>query len=152
MTVRIGTRASKLALWQTHYVADLLKQAGLQTEIKTFKTTGDKILDKPLAAIGSKGLFTAELEEALLNREIDLAVHSAKDLPTTFAPNLKIIAFTNRHRAQRCLIKSEQKFRFFQASENRNFFESADCPNQILLPPFYLSVCARKFTYADKTS
>lgn len=104
MILKIGTRASRLALWQTQYIVNLLEGAGLKTEIKTIKTKGDKILNKPLAAIGSKGLFTAELEEALLNRQIDLAVHSAKDLPTAFPPNLKIIAFTKRHRANDVLV------------------------------------------------
>lgn len=112
MVIKIGTRASQLALWQTQYVADLLKYAGLKTVIKTIKTTGDKVLDKPLAAIGSKGLFTAELEEALLDKQIDLAVHSAKDLPTTFLPNLKIIAFTKRHRANDVLVSLNKDLDF----------------------------------------
>lgn len=83
-TVRFGTRASDLALWQTHHVADLLRAAWpeLAIEIETFRTRGDRIVDTPLPLIGGKGLFTAELEAALLDGRIDCAVHSFKDLPT----------------------------------------------------------------------
>jgi len=89
----IGSRASKLALIQ----AELIKAAlGIETEIKTIKTTGDKILDAPLSKIGDKGLFTKEIEEALLANEIDLAVHSMKDLPTEIPVGLKITAITER--------------------------------------------------------
>lgn len=86
MKLKIGTRRSQLALWQTNYVAGLLQQAwpDVQCEIVPFVTVGDKsqAAGKPLAAIGGKGLFTAELERALLSGDIDLAVHSLKDLPT----------------------------------------------------------------------
>ena len=80
----IGTRSSKLALWQAHHIADCLRNQyqGLIVEIKHIMTTGDKILDVPLAKIGGKGLFTKELEVAMLSGEIDLAVHSLKDMPT----------------------------------------------------------------------
>ncbi len=95
-TIRIGTRGSALALWQAHYVTGLLQQAGLQPEIITFETKGDKILDKSLAKIGSKGIFTAELELALREGQIDIAVHSAKDLQSELPEDLEIIAFTER--------------------------------------------------------
>lgn len=79
----IGTRGSKLALWQAHYVKGLLEEAtGKNVDIKVIKTTGDKILDVPLAKVGGKGLFTKELEVALLAGEVDLCVHSMKDVPT----------------------------------------------------------------------
>lgn len=83
-TFRIGTRGSALALWQTNHVADLLRAAwpSLSIEIEVFTTRGDVILDTPLPQVGGKGLFTAELEEALYNKQIDFAVHSLKDLPT----------------------------------------------------------------------
>lgn len=82
--IRIGTRGSKLALWQAHYVADLIGERydDVTVDLKIFTTRGDKVLDKALPEIGGKGLFTEELETALRNNEIDCAVHSLKDLPT----------------------------------------------------------------------
>lgn len=81
--LKIGTRTSQLARWQTKHIIGLLSQAwpDLECEMHVFETTGDRTLDKPLPEIGGKGLFTAELEQALLSREIDIAVHSLKDLP-----------------------------------------------------------------------
>jgi len=83
-TVTIGSRGSQLALTQTEHVADLLRNAapGLEVAIEIITTTGDRVQDKPLSAIGGKGLFTEELEAALHEGSIDLAVHSLKDLPT----------------------------------------------------------------------
>jgi len=94
----IGTRGSKLALWQAGFVAERLRRAypDLTLEIKRIATTGDKILDAPLARIGGKGLFTKELEAALLAKEADLAVHSLKDFPTVFPPGLVLAAVTER--------------------------------------------------------
>ncbi|MEG6586550.1 hydroxymethylbilane synthase [Dendrosporobacter sp. 1207_IL3150] len=94
----IGTRGSKLALWQANYIAECLKARypGLEVIIKRVMTTGDKILDVPLAKIGGKGLFTKELETEMLSREIDLAVHSLKDMPTELPPGLTLAAITER--------------------------------------------------------
>lgn len=88
--LRLGTRGSKLALWQAHHVADLLRQVvpGLEVEIEVIKTKGDKILDVSLSRIGDKGLFTKEIELALLDNKVDLAVHSMKDLPSVLEPGL----------------------------------------------------------------
>jgi hydroxymethylbilane synthase len=96
--IRIGTRASALARWQTDYVAALLKRAwqDLTVEPVIITTRGDKVLDTPLPLIGGKGVFTAELEAALLNGEIDLAVHSLKDLPTEDTPGLIVGAIPER--------------------------------------------------------
>jgi hydroxymethylbilane synthase len=94
--VKLGTRASKLALWQAHHVADRLGAAGHEVEVVTFSTKGDRILDKPLAEIGDKGLFTQELDRALLDGTIHLAVHSLKDLPTTLPEGLTLAAVTER--------------------------------------------------------
>jgi hydroxymethylbilane synthase len=96
--VRIGTRGSELALWQTRYVKTLLESRfpGIVIDVQTIKTTGDKILDAPLAKIGDKGLFTKELEAALLDERIDLAVHSYKDVPTTIPEDLAIAAVLER--------------------------------------------------------
>ncbi len=103
-TIRIGTRGSALALWQAHYVAGLLQSGGLATEIVTIETKGDQILDRSLAKIGSKGIFTAELEDALHGGRVDIAVHSAKDLQSELPPDLRLIAFTEREIASDVLV------------------------------------------------
>ena len=94
--MKIGTRGSALALWQANHVADRLQAAGHDAEIVTFTTKGDRILDVPLAEIGDKGLFTQELDRALLDGDISLAVHSLKDLPTTLPTGLVLAAVTER--------------------------------------------------------
>ncbi|MBI3393737.1 MAG: hydroxymethylbilane synthase [Nitrospirae bacterium] len=96
--VRIGTRGSALALWQANHVAGLLRgaYAELEVEIVTIKTTGDNILDSPLAQVGGKGLFVKEIEEALLSGEVDLAVHSLKDVPAFFPDGLGLAAVLPR--------------------------------------------------------
>ncbi|MCU0438617.1 MAG: hydroxymethylbilane synthase [Raineya sp.] len=106
--LKIGTRSSKLALWQAYYVEEKLKNAGFQTEIVHIETKGDKILDRSLAKIGSKGVFTEELEEQLRTQDIHLAVHSAKDLPSEMPHDLEIIAFTERERVNDVLISFQQ--------------------------------------------
>ena len=94
----IGTRGSKLALWQAEHVADILRTMNpdLEVVLQHIVTIGDKILDVPLAKIGGKGLFTKELETAMLSGEIDLAVHSLKDMPTELPPGLILAATTVR--------------------------------------------------------
>ena len=91
-TIAIGTRGSPLALQQTSWVTRVLSEVHphLQIKLVVIKTTGDKILDVPLAAIGGKGLFVKEIEEALLDKRIDLAVHSMKDMPGDLPEGLKI--------------------------------------------------------------
>ena len=91
-TLRLATRQSPLALWQAHHVAERLRQAhaGLQVELVPMLTQGDKILDSPLAKIGGKGLFVKELEQGLLEKRADLAVHSMKDVPAQFPPGLSL--------------------------------------------------------------
>lgn len=107
MRIRIGTRASKLALWQAYYVQERLQQAGAETEIVALETRGDKILDVTLSKIGSKGLFTEELEEKLLNGEIEIAVHSAKDVQSELDDTLEIIAFTEREKPNDVLVSDK---------------------------------------------
>lgn len=104
MKIKIGTRASQLALWQAHYIQSRLEAAGAETEIVAMETRGDKVLDVALSKIGSKGVFTEELEEKLLNGEIHIAVHSAKDLQSDLGPAFEIIAFTEREEPNDVLI------------------------------------------------
>jgi hydroxymethylbilane synthase len=89
----IGSRGSQLALWQAHHVATLLK---VPTRLEIIKTTGDKIQDVPLSQVGGKGLFTKEIEEALLDGRIDLAVHSLKDMPSDLPAGLTLAAIPAR--------------------------------------------------------
>jgi hydroxymethylbilane synthase len=93
--IKIGTRGSKLALYQANKVADLLKTLGYDVKIKIIKTTGDRVLDKKLSDIGI-GVFTKELDLAMLNNEIDIAVHSLKDIPTIWNENLIVGAVLER--------------------------------------------------------
>ena len=97
-TIIIGTRASKLALWQAEYIAGELRRhdPACTVTLKKMTTRGDKILDAPLARIGGKGLFTKELEQAMLAGDIDIAVHSLKDMPTEVPAGLAIGAITQR--------------------------------------------------------
>ncbi len=92
----IGSRGSQLALWQANYIRERLETRGAECRIEIIKTTGDKVLDAPLHQVGGKGLFTKEIEEALLDRRIDLAVHSMKDLPTQLPRGLTIAAIPRR--------------------------------------------------------
>ena len=94
--LRIGSRGSQLALWQANHIAALLRDRGHEVEIEIIKTTGDKITDVALAKVGTKGMFTKEIEEALAAGRVDLAVHSLKDLPTEVPPGFEIAAITKR--------------------------------------------------------
>mgnify|MGYP005839356191 CR=1 FL=1 len=92
----IGSRGSKLALWQANWVAGRLRALGEAVRIEVIKTTGDKILDVALSKVGGKGLFTKEIEEALIEGRIDLAVHSLKDMPTEIPAGLTLCAVSER--------------------------------------------------------
>lgn len=96
----IGSRGSQLALWQAHWIEARLQALGAETRLEIIKTTGDKITDVPLAKVGGKGLFTKEIEEALLDGRIDVAVHSLKDLPTEVPAGLTITAIPEREDAR----------------------------------------------------
>jgi hydroxymethylbilane synthase len=98
VTIRIATRKSPLAKWQANHVADLLRalEPGLQVELHELMTRGDKILEVPLAQVGGKGLFVKEIEDALLNGDAQIAVHSMKDLPAIVAPGLVVAAIPVR--------------------------------------------------------
>ena len=110
-SIRIGTRGSELALWQTARVKALLEAChpGITVSVEKIKTTGDKILDVPLAKIGSKGLFTKELENALLDNRVDAAVHSFKDVPTILPENLIIAAVLEREDVRDVFIANQKK-------------------------------------------
>jgi hydroxymethylbilane synthase len=94
--LRIGSRGSQLALWQANHISALLRARGHEVEIEIIHTTGDKITDVALAKVGTKGMFTKEIEEALAAGRVDLAVHSLKDLPTELPPGFEIAAITAR--------------------------------------------------------
>jgi len=95
--IRLGSRGSILALWQAEHIrAEVEKRTGRKVEITKIRTTGDVILDVPLAKVGGKGLFVKEIEEALLEDRIDLAVHSMKDVPTDLPDRLEIVCITRR--------------------------------------------------------
>lgn len=96
MRLRIGSRGSQLALWQANHIAARLRERGNEVEIQVIHTTGDKILDVALSKVGAKGMFTKEIEEALAAKQIDLAVHSLKDLPTELGDEFEIAAIPAR--------------------------------------------------------
>ena len=111
MKIRIGTRGSQLALWQANHVADLLHQKGIETEIITIDTKGDKIQEVSIAKIGSKGVFTEEIEEQLLQGTIDIAVHSAKDMQSELPEHFELIAFTEREQVNDVVVSHNPAFR-----------------------------------------
>ncbi|TAK59951.1 MAG: hydroxymethylbilane synthase [Bacteroidetes bacterium] len=107
----LGSRGSQLALWQTEWVKAMLEKTfpKLHVEIRLIKTKGDKILDSPLSKIGDKGLFTREIEQAMLDNQIDAAVHSLKDLPTQLPEGLCIGAIGKREDARDVFIANTKK-------------------------------------------
>ncbi|NOY39466.1 MAG: hydroxymethylbilane synthase [Nitrospirae bacterium] len=114
--VIIGTRGSRLALWQAEWVKSELQRLypDLKIELNRIKTTGDKILDVPLAKVGGKGLFVKEIEEALLRQEADIAVHSMKDVPTEFPAGLHLAVICKREDPRDAFISQtqDQGFKF----------------------------------------
>ena len=94
--IRIGSRGSALALWQANYIADALRAAGHEVAIEMIRTTGDRLQSVSFAEVGTKGMFTKEIEEALAEGRIDLAVHSLKDLPTVLDPLFTLAAIPPR--------------------------------------------------------
>ncbi|MGH7773321.1 MAG: hydroxymethylbilane synthase [Candidatus Binatia bacterium] len=109
--IRIGTRGSKLALAQVGWVRRKLEERypGLEVETVTIKTSGDRFLNTPIKAIGGKGIFVKEIEEALLRKEIDLAVHSMKDLPTEIPFGLTVAAIPEREDPRDVLVSVDRK-------------------------------------------
>ena len=107
-TIRIATRKSKLALWQANWVKDQLEKASIPSELILTETIGDKKLDTTIAKIGSKGVFTQELEDQLANGSVDIAVHSAKDLSATLPEGFEIIAFGPREQVADVLVSTKE--------------------------------------------
>lgn len=103
-TINIGSRKSKLAMWQTDTVAGMLEKSGMTTHISSMETKGDKILDVSIAKIGSKGVFTEELEDQLSKGTTDIAVHSAKDMQSILPSGFELIAFTDREKSNDVLV------------------------------------------------
>lgn len=108
-TIRIGTRGSQLALWQANYIKGRIEQAfpKLTVELEIIKTKGDRITDRPLAMIGGKGLFVKEIEAALLEKRVDIAVHSMKDMPGELPDGLEIGAIPERENPFDVMISRE---------------------------------------------
>jgi len=106
-TIAIGSRKSKLAMWQTDTVAGMLADEGMETKISSMETKGDKILDVSIAKIGSKGVFTVELEDQLLSGMTDIAVHSAKDMQSILPDGFELIAFTDREKPNDVLLSRD---------------------------------------------
>ena len=107
--LRIGSRGSQLALWQANHIAALLRAQGHKVELEIIRTTGDKITDVALAKVGTKGMFTKEIEEALAEGRVDLAVHSLKDLPTEVPPGFELAAITRREDPRDVLLSQKHE-------------------------------------------
>ncbi len=105
--ITIGSRKSKLAMWQTETVARMLNEDGMETKINSMETKGDKILNTSIAKIGSKGVFTEELEDQLASGITDIAVHSAKDMQSSLPDNFTLIAFTEREKVNDVLVSTD---------------------------------------------
>lgn len=116
MHFNIGTRGSRLALWQAEFVAHSLHQQGHTSELVIIETRGDKLLEVSIGKIGSKGVFTEELENALRDGRIDLAVHSAKDMQSSLPADLEIIAFTEREQMHDVVLSLDLGFRLETAA------------------------------------
>src|SRR3970040_589302 len=109
--IRVGTRGSALALAQSGWVRERLEEKvpGVRVETITIKTSGDRFLNTPIKAIGGKGIFVKEIEEALLRKEIDLAVHSMKDLPTEIPAGLRLLAVPEREDPRDVLVSLDNR-------------------------------------------
>ena len=106
--IKIGTRKSKLAMWQAHYVADLLDKGGFQSELVPIETRGDKIQNRSLSKIGSKGVFTEELEMMLKSGQVDIAVHSAKDLQSKLPNGFIVLSFCKREAPDDVIVSEKE--------------------------------------------
>ena len=135
--IRIGTRGSRLALWQAHHVADTLRAHGLEVDIVTITTKGDLVLDKSLDKIGAKGVFTEELEESLRDGSIDIAVHSAKDVQSTIPDDLELLAFMEREKVHDVVISFNP---LFKLGEGQQVIGTSSTRRRSMLKRFYPNV------------
>ncbi|WP_192823490.1 hydroxymethylbilane synthase [Rufibacter sp. LB8] len=135
--IKIGTRGSRLALWQAHHVADKLRAKGMDVDIVTITTKGDLVLDKSLDKIGAKGVFTEELEESLRVGAIDIAVHSAKDVQSTIPEDLELLAFMEREQVQDVVISFDASFKL---GEGQQIIGTSSTRRRSLLKRFYPNV------------
>lgn len=111
MLLKIGTRKSKLAMWQAEFVQETLMKGGVEAILVPIETKGDKVLDVSISKIGSKGVFTEELEEMLDSGEVDMAVHSAKDLPSELPSRFDILAFSSREKENDVVVSHNRSFK-----------------------------------------
>ena len=109
MVIRVGTRGSALALWQAQHVRGRLEALGHEVTLVPITTAGDRLLDRRLELVGGKGAFLKEIEEALLERAIDLAVHSLKDVPTALPAGLRLVALLERADARDALVSANRE-------------------------------------------
>ncbi len=115
--IKIGTRKSKLAMWQTETVAGFLNGVGMPTQINSMETIGDKVLNTSIAKIGSKGVFTVELEDQLASGITDIAVHSAKDMQSILPEGFELIAFTEREKVNDVLVSDDSSIDISDATK-----------------------------------
>ncbi|AKD03241.1 hydroxymethylbilane synthase [Pontibacter korlensis] len=115
--IRIGTRGSKLALWQAENAAEKLQASGFKTELVIISTKGDQVLDKSLDKIGSKGVFTEELEVALREGQVEIAVHSAKDVQSSIPEDLELVAFMEREQVNDVILSFDPNFKLERDSK-----------------------------------
>src|SRR5690606_18888101 len=125
--VGIGTRGSKLALWQAYHVSDLLQGKGIESEIVIIDTKGDQVLDVSISKIGSKGVFTQELEDQLLDGRIDIAVHSAKDMQSSLDEEFELIAFTEREKENDVLLSGKSGIDLLDSSRSEERRVGKEC-------------------------
>lgn len=136
--INIGTRGSKLALWQANAVAAKLQAAGFATELVIITTKGDRMLDKSLDKLGSKGVFTEELEDGLRDGSIDIAVHSAKDVQSKVSDDLELLAFMEREKVNDVLLSLNPDFKLEPNSNAR--IGTSSTRRRALLNKFYPNV------------
>jgi hydroxymethylbilane synthase len=136
--IRIGTRGSKLALWQAEAAAEKLQAAGLKTELVIISTKGDQVLDKSLDKIGSKGVFTEELEVSLRQGEVEIAVHSAKDVQSTIPSDLELIAFMEREQVNDVILSFNPDFKLER--ESSAVIGTSSTRRKALLKKYYPNV------------
>ena len=129
MIIKIGTRKSKLAMWQANHVKDELSKHGIQVELTPIETKGDKILNVSISKIGSKGVFTEELEQMLDNGEVDIAIHSAKDLASELPEQFEILAFSSREKENDVLITRDSSLKL--KDENSAFIVGTSSTRRI---------------------